>query len=313
MGAAGVPSNAVVHGFHEGLRLILGMELVQDTTWGRDTLLNSLQIAITIMYRLCATVTNAHLGEHGEVARRQEAVRALTSTLLSGQWTATMALKFGISNSDPYSVLALSIRKSRHDPDRNEVTFARRTRRRMFEALAQQCDGQELALLSLIGGTVLIPAELVAEDKLDSLVEEIAQAADVDLTATLVSATPAEIPSAANHAHEILALVERLAYPPGLYRVADLALEYQLSRPGPALALFGQLLMPLEGYPDLRETLRVHIANDMNRSQTAHMLNVHVNTVDYRLRRVAALTGLDPARASDLWQLRSAMIARDCR
>nr|WP_255533013.1 helix-turn-helix domain-containing protein [Nocardia sp. XZ_19_231] len=51
----------------------------------------------------------------------------------------------------------------------------------------------------------------------------------------------------------------------------------------------------------------------MNRAQTARIMNIHTNTVDYRLRRIARLTGLNPARASDLWQLRSAMVARDCR
>ncbi|PPJ24859.1 helix-turn-helix domain-containing protein, partial [Nocardia nova] len=36
----------------------------------------------------------------------------------------------------------------------------------------------------------------------------------------------------------------------------------------------------------------------------------HTNTVDYRLKRIAQLTHLDPTQPSGLWYLRSAPIAR---
>lgn len=49
--------------------------------------------------------------------------------------------------------------------------------------------------------------------------------------AAMVPAATDEIPAAAERAHELLDMVERLDCPPGLYRFADLALEYQLTRP----------------------------------------------------------------------------------
>ncbi|QNP75356.1 helix-turn-helix domain-containing protein [Streptomyces roseirectus] len=47
--------------------------------------------------------------------------------------------------------------------------------------------------------------------------------------------------------------------------------------------------------PDLLLTLDAYYHCDMNRALTATALNVHPRTLDYRLRRVRDLTGLDPA------------------
>ncbi|MFE6282688.1 PucR family transcriptional regulator [Streptomyces sp. NPDC057877] len=51
----------------------------------------------------------------------------------------------------------------------------------------------------------------------------------------------------------------------------------------------------LEGGPDLLVTLDAYYRHDMNRAATATVLNVHPRTLDYRLRRVRDLTGIDPA------------------
>lgn len=42
-------------------------------------------------------------------------------------------------------------------------------------------------------------------------------------------------------------------------------------------------------------TLDAYYRHDMNRRLTAAHLYVHVRTLDYRLRRVRELTGIDPA------------------
>lgn len=49
----------------------------------------------------------------------------------------------------------------------------------------------------------------------------------------------------------------------------------------------------------LRRTLEVWFAHDMRTAASAAALHVHRNSVDYRLRRVAELTGLDLARLDD--------------
>ncbi|MDG4863407.1 helix-turn-helix domain-containing protein, partial [Streptomyces sp. T-3] len=49
------------------------------------------------------------------------------------------------------------------------------------------------------------------------------------------------------------------------------------------------------------------------RRPTAAELHVHPNTVDYRLRRISELTGLDPANTADVPLLSAALAARSTR
>ncbi|MGW6421968.1 PucR family transcriptional regulator [Nocardia sp. NPDC055053] len=309
----GVPIDTILHAFHEGFRLALDTVFDGVGDGDRASLIDGFRRAVTMSDQLCTTVTLAYIREHRDIAgEHHTAVHTLTSALLAGQPTVTMARECGIAVADAYSVLALSIRRhpAHDDPRVNAAVVARRTLRRVQAALAHHGGDQVLSLLSVDGGTLLIPAELMDSDALDALLAALSRAARVDVTGALVPATTEEIPSAAERAHELLDMVERLDCAPGLYRFGDLALEYQLTRPGPGRARLGELLAPLDNHPELFETLRVHIANNMNRRRTARLLHIHTNTVDYRLRRIAQLTGLDPAQGSGLWQLRSAMIAR---
>lgn len=309
----GVPVDAILHAFHEGFRLAFDAVFDGAGDGDRTSLIDGFRRAVTISDQLCTTVTLAYIREHRDIAgEHHTAVHTLTSALLAGQPTVTMARECGIAVADAYSILALSIRRhpDHDDPRVNSAVVARRTLRRVQAALAHHGGDQVLSLLSVDGGTLLIPAELMDSDALDALLAALSRAARVDVTGALVPATTEEIPSAAERAHELLDMVERLDCAPGLYRFGDLALEYQLTRPGPGRARLGELLAPLDNHPELFETLRVHIANNMNRRRTARLLHIHTNTVDYRLRRIAQLTGLDPTQGSGLWQLRSAMIAR---
>jgi carbohydrate diacid regulator len=53
----------------------------------------------------------------------------------------------------------------------------------------------------------------------------------------------------------------------------------------------------------LMETLRAYLDSDLDIARTAETLYVHPNTVRYRLRRIADLTGLDTQRFSGLVEL----------
>jgi DNA-binding PucR family transcriptional regulator len=108
----------------------------------------------------------------------------------------------------------------------------------------------------------------------------------------------------------VLDIVRTNRYSAGLYRLEDVLLDYQLSRPTSATPALAALLTPLERNEDLLTTLRLHLDNELNRRRTARMLHIHPNTVDYRLRRIATLTGLDPAIPSHLPLLVAALAAR---
>jgi PucR-like helix-turn-helix protein len=93
-------------------------------------------------------------------------------------------------------------------------------------------------------------------------------------------------------------------------------LELLLARaPDLSSRLTKRVLGPLEDYAERRgsgllETLEAFIACALDRRRTAQQLHVHPNTLDYRLRRIAELTGLEPGRPRDLVLLELALARR---
>ncbi len=70
-----------------------------------------------------------------------------------------------------------------------------------------------------------------------------------------------------------------------------------------------QRLLPpgMERVAPLADTLHAYAECDLNVARTAERLEVHANTVHYRLRRVHELTGRDPRRFADLVELTTAL------
>lgn len=84
-------------------------------------------------------------------------------------------------------------------------------------------------------------------------------------------------------------------------RYTDVLLQVLVRRePVIMRQLADRYLGALAEHPDLLGTLRAYVAHDLALSPTAEALNVHKNTVVYRLHRVAELTGLDLRRALDV-------------
>ncbi|MFJ6352835.1 PucR family transcriptional regulator [Streptomyces sp. NPDC092046] len=125
------------------------------------------------------------------------------------------------------------------------------------------------------------------------------------------ASAPGAIVSAAQEAGRVLDLVLRLRRPPGCYRLDDVLLEHQLARPGVGLVRLAAKLDPLEEHPYLLETVRVCVEQGLNRRRTALELCVHRNTLDYRLQRVTALTGLNLAVPAQARLIQAALVARD--
>lgn len=173
-----------------------------------------------------------------------------------------------------------------------------------------------LSALDGRGGIALLPTNGPERDAgtagLAALVDRIAEIAGGPIHAGVVEAATeaGQIPTAAEEAREIALIASRLGHPPGLYRLDDVLLEYQLTRPGPARERLARRLDPLAERATLLETLQTFLRLSNNRRRAAQELHVHPNTLDYRLRRVAAFTGLDPLVASDARLLAAALIAR---
>ncbi|MFI1235043.1 PucR family transcriptional regulator [Nocardia salmonicida] len=312
----GVPIDTIHHSIAEGFKM--GLDLVISSASGKDfdSLVGGVKVVMELLDTITAQISMAYVRElRGVVSEHHTAVHTLTSALLGGHSTSTMARECGITIAETYAVFALAIPQHREEanPALDSKVVARRKLRRVQAELAKRCGDSALSLLSVDGGTVLIPAETFDREGLTALVAQLSQAAQVGITAAMVETTTTGVPDAADQAHELLDMVQRLEVTSGLYRFDELALEYQLTRPGPGREFLGSLLDPLDQYPELLETLQRHIANNLNRQRTARVLHVHTNTVDYRLKRIGQLTGFDPTQPSGLWYLRSALVARSYR
>lgn len=74
--------------------------------------------------------------------------------------------------------------------------------------------------------------------------------------------------------------------------------------------LAAHLLSPLDGEPELHDTLDAFFVENCCASSTAARLCIHRNTLSYRLDKIASLTGLDPRTFDDAVQIRLAMLLR---
>ncbi|MBH0776559.1 PucR family transcriptional regulator [Nocardia bovistercoris] len=309
----GIPIDTIHHAVHEGFKL--GFDLILADAGPDD--FESIKVVgrrlLEILDIITSTVSYAYVRELRTVAgEHHTAAHTLTSALLGGHATSTMARECGIEIAQAYCVLAVAVppHPEERDARLDGKVVARRKLRRIQAELVKRCGDSVLTLLSVDGGTILLPSGLLSSEALDHLIEQLSRAGQVPIAATMVDTPTAQIPDAADQAHELLDMVQRLNCVRGLYRFDDLALEYQLTRPGPGLERLRTILGPLDEHPELFETLQRHISNNLNRQRTARALHVHTNTVDYRLKRIGQLTGFDPSEASGLWYLRAAIIAR---
>lgn len=251
---------------------------------------------------------------HGE---EREARRALVAALLAGEPSDTLAERAGIRLASAYSVLALHLPLSERDSatDTGVAVAARRRIRRVQAELDAFAGATVLTALDGHGGIALLaPRDALGpvEAELTGLVARISTAVDTPVTAGAAWAgSVASLPAAAAEAWEVTNLARRIGRPPGTYRLDDVLLEFQLTRPGPARDRLAARLDPLVGHPHLLDTLQTYISLEHDRRKAARTLHVHPNTLDYRLRRVADLTRLNPSRPTDARVLAAALIARE--
>lgn len=237
----------------------------------------------------------------------------LFAALLAGESADAVAGRTGVRPAARYLVLTLALAAHPDEarPGPCAVIAARRKLRRIRRALDGFTGAPALAALDPRGGTVLLPVDAAPGwPEVRALIAHAAHAADTAITASAALTEPTGIPDAVDRNAEVLRLVRGSGRGPGLYLLADVLLDYQLSRPSAALPGLAGLLAPLDRRPELLLTLETYLTHGRDRRATAATLHLHPNTVDYRIRRVTGLTGLSPGRADDLHRLNAALVAR---
>jgi hypothetical protein len=305
----GVPLEALLAAYHLG-----GKVCANDVAEGfrPDELPDAIalnRLILDFLQHVTAVVSASYFEERQSIAGEDQATRqAVLAALLDGRAVDEAALRTGVRLPAEYVVagLAFGTHPDELEPGVDPQIVARRKLRRIRVELDRLAGS--MASLSVDGGIALLPCK---KSDVATLRNRLSRVAGVDLTLAITSSAPADVPAAAALVRDLLDVIRIHRHPPDVYELDDLVLEFQLSRPSPARDRLAQLLEPLTERADLLTTLRCYLANARSRRQTAADLHVHANTVDYRLKQVARLTGLDPVSDDQLPRIVAALVAYD--
>lgn len=310
---ARVPLEVVLTAYHVGGQLSWA-ELVNEAEPDETAeLLDAAHRLQIYVQTVTGTVAAAYLQERQDMFGEERGLgRSLASALLSGDPAHALAARLDVNLDQAWSVLALRFaeRPDETSPGPAASLATRRKLCRVQSRLEKVSGGPVIGLLGSTGGPVFLPTSAVAGQDWQGLVQALQSAVGVPVLAALCGDEGVGLTEASQCALDVLDLVSRLGYPPGLYTLEDVLFEYQMTRPGRASGGLKMLVDAVAHQPDLFLTLETYLAANAQRGIAASRLHVHVNTVDYRLKRIATLTGHDPTTTSGLQLLAAAMIVR---
>ncbi|GAB3166295.1 helix-turn-helix domain-containing protein [Amycolatopsis stemonae] len=309
----GFPLEAVLAAYHVGTREIFAVGA--GGAGGADVtdLLDVADRMLAFVGTVTGAVTRGYLEElRTKVGQEHTARRTLLSVLVDGGPVDVVARSAGVTLPARYLVLSVELgpHADEASPGVDAEIAVRRKIRRFLAAFDRACGDGVLASLDGPGGLVLLPLTGRLSDAPERLVDTAGRAAGVAVLAAAETAEPSEVREVAGRTGEVLDVLRWFGRPPGLYRLDDVLVEYQLTRPGTARDRLAAVLSPLDAHPELVETLSAYLELDTNRRRTAARLHVHPNTVDYRLRRVRDLTDIDPLHPAGLPRIIAALAAR---
>ncbi|MFD3429178.1 PucR family transcriptional regulator [Nocardia fluminea] len=300
-----------IDAMHKAVRV--GTQAVFDHLTARARLdedhvavIDTAHLFVRLSRELATAISQAYLRDMHVVD--SDAADTVAAALIAGNATPAMARACGVRLAENYFVFAVEFLSPRAGEPRPEC-LEHRTIRRVRAEVLHHTDDKALMRMGTGTATLLIPQDHFDPAGAERFVDQIADAARTKVRATFVTARAEGIAEGVERTHAVLDIMRRLRRV-GLERFDDLSLEYQLSRPGTAGKYLAALLDPLEDHPVLLETLTVHLTTRSTRLRTARAMHVHPNTVDYRLNKIAEITGLDPTQSDGVWRLRSALVAR---
>ncbi|WP_101392108.1 CdaR family transcriptional regulator [Streptomyces sp. TLI_146] len=176
--------------------------------------------------------------------------------------------------------------------------------------------GELIALVPVVPGTAepvrrhAAPDHLVS-DRVSDLVRDFAEALGRPCAAGTATAPASELADALDRARRIsrAAPLRRASARLRPHTLADVFVELAVADVPFADDWLQTVARRLASGPDLLVTLDAYYGYDMSRGPAAAALNVHPRTLDYRLRRVQELTGIDPGSTHGV-RILSSVVAR---
>jgi hypothetical protein len=304
----GVPLDAILAAYQLGIAMVWSQVSAGATAEDHADLREVLDMLLEVQRRMLGVVAESYLTTRRAIDSEEHSGRhALMAALLSG------ADPDGTIRAAPrYAVLTLDLERHPDEDAAAPGVAARRKIRRVREVLDAFAEQPCLTTFRSDRGTVLMPLDATDPEHADlcALILGAAEAAGAPVTAAVAVTEASGVPTAVTRTAEIVDLVRATGRPPGLYRLDDVLLDYQLSRPSAGLPALAARLDPLAARPELLTTLQTYLDLSRDRRAAASELHVHPNTVDYRLRRVSELTGLSAHRIEDLGELHASLVAR---
>ncbi|MGW0707521.1 PucR family transcriptional regulator [Streptomyces sp. NPDC002643] len=257
-----------------------------------------------------------------------EQVALLARSLLTGDSMATeLAAVVDMEVSDYYAVTVIRVPDlpALADPVlENEIETLVKTHRipvtwspeNGYESgelvvLVPRPSGAEKAVPDLLSDPSESPAPLPGGPDLSILVQDFAQALARPCAIGTATAPLSDLTDALERARRVsrAAPLSRPSARLRAHTVADVFVELAVADVPFVDDWLRTVAHRLEDGPDLLLTLDVYYRHDMHRGTAATALNVHTRTLDYRLRRVRELTGIDPGSTHGVRVL-SAVVAR---
>lgn len=315
-----IPLEAVLTAYHLGA--LIGWNALREEANADevDEVLDIAERVLLYTQAVTSAVAEAYVEERQAIyGEERDARRALAEALLAGTSPKGVAERFGQEPAHGYVVMALLIGTSPDEKDEGVegAVASRRKLRRLESELDARTEGQALPMLSPVGGIALLPApgddkeRIVAE--MPKLIDALSAAAGAEVVVGVAWRDAADVPSGADEAREVMRLACEQGRSTGAYGLDDVLLEFLLTRPSQAAERMERILDPLEDGPELIATIEGYFAADFDRRRAASNLHIHPNTLDYRLRRVAELTGLSVGTSKGLQVLGAALTIRRMR
>ncbi|NNG98988.1 helix-turn-helix domain-containing protein [Gordonia araii NBRC 100433] len=246
----------------------------------------------------------------------------LLAALIDGGDYRDVAERFHLTVEPRYWAVAVAVEPNSDETDASvstTVAAARKVRRlqRQLDGISR---GEALYSLTANGGIALLPLRpaphgTTDEDampdfaELDARLRQLGERMAARTTCAVDLVTAEEVASVVPQLRDLLAIAQRKSPPRPVVRFDDLAIEFQLSRPTRASRLSASRLAPIADDEVLWQTLQCYLDNECSTATTARMLHVHPNTVQYRLRKVSDLTGLNLNRPADVLTALGALLA----